>query len=82
MTSTTPQLSDDDRRAQALSAVICNDTTLLSEWNGGEPDNVAQRRTTVASALRRDAAREIRDLGHWLKQSLFRVGRAVDTTQL
>ena len=82
MTTTTPQLSDDDRRARALSAVICNDTTLLSEWNGGVPDTVAQQRSTVASALRRDAGREIRDLGHWLKQTLFRVGRAVDTTQL
>lgn len=82
MTTTTPQVSDDDRRARALSAVICNDTTLLSEWNGGVPDNLAQRRSAVTSAFRQDAGSEIRDLGHWLKQVFCRTGRAVDTTQL
>lgn len=82
MTTTTHQLSDDDRRALALAAVICNDTTLLSEWNGDVEADLAQRRAAVGTAFRQDVR-------HWLARGVRRLlhamgapYRTVDTTQL
>ncbi len=63
-TRSTRPLNDDDRRAAALSAVIVNDTTLLSEHDGDLSALVKGRAKVwkdlseaVASSVRRGTAR-------------------------
>jgi uncharacterized small protein (DUF1192 family) len=82
------QLTDDERRARALSAVIVNDTTLLNERDGDLPE-LATRQAMLVTELRRNFAELFRRWATASAAGLSRLTcathahhRAVDTTQL